>query len=219
MSNTHCPFIIGLTGNIATGKSTILRYLASKGAYVIDADKLAHRTMAPDGLAYAAIMKAFGQEILDASGVIDRSALGRIVFNDPAALQRLEQIVHPAVFQLAQQEIAQTHAPVVVIEAIKLLEARSLSKLCNEVWVVTASPETQLRRLRKERGMDEAEAHKRMAAQSPEAEKLKQADRVIHNDGSVEQLHLQLDGIWTEIEKRWTDSNDFGTNIPHFQTG
>jgi dephospho-CoA kinase len=205
MSDTHHPFIIGLTGNIATGKSTILSYLAGKGAHVIDADRLAHRTMAPDGLAYIAIVKAFGREILNADGVIDRSALGKIVFNDPAALQILEQIVHPAVFQLAQQEMAMTHALVVVIEAIKLLEAQRLSKLCDEIWVVTASPESQLRRLREKRGVDEAEARKRMAAQSSEAEKLKQADRVIHNDGAVEQLYEQLDTIWAEIEKRWTN--------------
>jgi dephospho-CoA kinase len=205
MSNARHPFIIGLTGNIATGKSTVLSYLASKGAHSIDADKLAHRVIAPDGLAYAAIIREFGREILNADGVIDRSALGKIVFNDPAALQLLEQIVHPAVFQLAQREIAMTRAPVVVIEAIKLLEARRLGKLCDEIWVVTASPETQLRRLRQERGMDETEARKRMAMQSPEAEKLRHADRVIHNDGTIEQLHAQLDNIWAEIEKRWTD--------------
>jgi dephospho-CoA kinase len=106
---------------------------------------------------------------------------------------------------MAQQEIAMTKAPVVVIEAIKLLEARGLRRLCDEIWVVTASLETQMRRLRQERGMDETEVLKRMAAQSPQAEKLKQADRVIQNDGTVEQLQTQLDAIWAKIEQRWTD--------------
>jgi dephospho-CoA kinase len=193
------PFVIGLTGNIATGKSTVLRYLAAKGVHVIDADQLTHQAMAPNGPAYAPIVAAFGDAIVRPDGTIDRPALGRVVFSDPAALARLEAIVHPAVFTLAQAQVAATVAPVVVIEAIKLLEARSLVRLCDETWVVTAGEATQLRRLREERGMAEAEARKRMAAQSPQAEKVQQADRVIDNDGTPEQLYRQLDAIWAEL--------------------
>ncbi len=191
--------IIGLTGNIATGKSTVLDYLRRKGAYSIDADKLTHRTMQPGGLAYDAIVQTFGRDILAEDGTIQRAALGRIVFADPAALRRLEEIVHPAVFTLAQAELAQTDAPVVVVEAIKLLEAKRLLTLCREVWVVTADPEVQLRRLSEERGMSEAEARQRMAAQSSQADKVKQATRVIVNNGSTEALYAQLDAIWNEI--------------------
>ena len=191
--------IIGLTGNIATGKSTVLDYLRIKGAYSIDADKLTHRTMQPGGLAYDAIVQTFGRDILAEDGTIQRAALGRIVFADPAALRRLEEIVHPAVFTLAQAELAQTDAPVVVVEAIKLLEAKRLLTLCREVWVVTADPEVQLRRLSEERGMSEAEARQRMAAQSSQADKVKQATRVIVNNGSTEALYAQLDAIWNEI--------------------
>ena len=193
------PLIIGLTGNIATGKSTVLAYLATKGTQVIDADKLTHVVQQPGGLAYAAIVATFGQEILNIDGIINRPALGKIVFADPGALQQLETIVHPAVFTLTQQAIANSTAPVVVIEAIKLLEAQRLVTLCNEIWVVTASPETQLRRLREQRGMDEAEARRRMAAQSSQAEKVKRADRVIVNDGSVAELQVQLDAIWAGL--------------------
>lgn len=196
------PFVIGLTGNIATGKSTILHYLAAKGAHVVDADQLAHQAMAPGGSAYPPIIEAFGDGILSPDGKIDRSALGHIVFDDPAALAELEAIVHPAVLQLAEAELATTAAPIVIIEAIKLLEAKNLSRLCNEIWVVTASPETQLRRLQAERGLDEAAARQRMAAQSPQADKVKRADRVISNDGTPQELYTQLDVIWAELVRK-----------------
>jgi dephospho-CoA kinase len=200
------PFIIGLTGNIATGKSTVLSYLAAHGAQVIDADRLTHQAMTPGGLAYTAIVEAFGPGIVDPAGRIKRPALGQIVFNDAAALQRLEAIVHPAVFTLAQAEITTSTARVIVIEAIKLIEAQRLAKLCDELWVVTASPATQLRRLREQRGMDEAEACKRMAAQSPQAEKIKHADQIINNDGDWEALHQQLATIWAELERKVRDA-------------
>ena len=191
--------MIGLTGNIASGKSTVLAYLRRKGAHVIDADKLTHRSMQPGGPAYDAIVSAFGRDILADDGSINRAALGSVVFADPDALRRLEEIVHPAVFELAKEELAQTTAPVVVVEAIKLLEAKRLVTLCQEVWVVTADPDVQLRRLLQERGMSEAEARQRMAAQSSQADKVKQATRVIANNGSIQALYAQLDAAWNEL--------------------
>ena len=196
------PLIIGLTGNIATGKSTVLRSLAAKGAHTIDADQLTHQTMQPAGPAYAAIVDAFGPGILNADHTINRPALGKIVFADALALQQLEQIVHPAVFALAQREIAATQAPVIILEAIKLLEARRLGTLCDEIWVITSSPETQLRRLLEQRGMDEDEARRRMAAQSSQAEKVKMADRVIDNNGTPAALAAQLDAIWADVTRK-----------------
>lgn len=191
--------IVGLTGNIATGKSTVLQYLRGKGAYVIDADKLTHQAMQPQGPAYAAISAAFGPAIVKADGTIDRAALGRIVFSDPAKLRQLEEIVHPAVFVLAKEELAKTDAGLVVVEAIKLLESQRLLTLCKEVWVVTAAPEVQLSRLLSERGMTEAEARQRMAAQSPQEEKARHATRVIANNGTPEELYRQLDALWNEL--------------------
>lgn len=193
------PKTIGLTGNIGTGKSTVLGYLARRGAAVIDADALAHQAIAPGGPAYQAVVDLFGTDILSPDGSIDRKALGAIVFSDPSKLAQLEAIVHPAVFELAQRTLNETVAPLVVIEAIKLLESGRLLKLCNEVWVVTADEASQLRRLMQGRGMSEAEARQRMAAQSPQEEKVKRATRVIDNSGSIEHLYEQLDRLWSEV--------------------
>ncbi|MCC9079067.1 dephospho-CoA kinase, partial [Litorilinea aerophila] len=195
--------IIGLTGNIATGKSTVLEYLAAKGAYVIDADKLAHKVMEPGGPAYEPILQTFGRHILAEDGTINRQALAEIVFADPAALGRLEQIVHPAVYQLTRQKIEQVPHEIVILEAVKLLEAGSMATLCDEIWVVTSSEEAQLRRLREKRGMDEVHARQRMRMQSPQAAKVNQADRVIHNDGTLEELYAQLDALWQDLHRRY----------------
>jgi len=188
-----------LTGNIATGKSTVLAYLQGRGATVLDADKLAHAAIAPDGAAYAEVVDASGSDVVGPGGAIDRKALGAIVFADPSRLAQLEAIVHPAVFVLAQQAIAAAAAPVIVIEAIKLLESGRLLRLCDEVWVVVADESSQLSRLMGSRGMDEAEARRRMAVQSPQAEKVRQANRVIDNSGSPVELYAQLDAIWSEL--------------------
>jgi dephospho-CoA kinase len=191
--------IIGLTGNIAAGKSTVLEYLRRKGAYVIDADKLTHKAMAPGGPAYGAIVAAFGHDIVRPDGTIDRGALGHIVFGDGEKLRALEAIVHPAVFELAKAELAQSDAQLVVVEAIKLLESQRLLTLCKEVWVVTADEKVQLQRLMHQRGMPEAEARQRMAAQSPQAEKVRHATRVIENNGTPEELYAGLDVLWNEF--------------------
>lgn len=196
------PFIVGLTGNIATGKSTVLEILAEKGAYVLDADKLAHESMQLGTHTYWAVVEQFGEAILQPDGKIDRRALGKIVFHDPDALAQLESIVHPAVFDLARQELVTVLDGVIVLEAIKLLEAGHLVTLCDEVWVVTSSPETQIRRLQEIRHMDEAEAKRRMAAQTPQAEKVQRADRVINNDGDRAALEIQVDAVWQALQKK-----------------
>ena len=194
----HKPFVVGLTGNIATGKSTILSYLAEKGAHILDADKLAHQTMAPDGPAYANIVGAFGTDILNEDQTISRPALGQIVFGAPDALQMLEEIVHPAVYTLGQEAIESTDAAVVILEAIKLLDGGQTVNLCDTIWVVTSELQDQLQRLMTQRGMDEDEAHRRMNAQSSQADKVARADRVIDNSGTLDALHAQLDELWSE---------------------
>jgi len=196
------PKVIGLTGNIATGKSTVLAYLAGKGAHVVDADKLAHRAMQPDGPAFPLIVAEFGEAILDEDGTIDRPALGRIVFADPSALARLEAILHPKIFQLAQQEVAvaaQQGAPVVILEAIKLLESGWTIRLCDQVWVITAPVAAQLQRLAEARHMAADEAQRRMDAQSAQEAKVARADQVIRNDGSLADLYRQLDVLWALV--------------------
>lgn len=192
--------VIGLTGNIATGKSTVLDYLARLGAWIIDADKLAHRAMDPGGPAYQAVVKEFGAGILNPDQTINRKALGRIVFANADLLNKLEQIVHPAVFAMTVQLVKQSAAPVVILEAVKLLEAGTMVSQCDEVWVVTARPEVQLRRLREVRGMSEEDARQRMQMQSPQAAKINQADRVIDNSGTLAALYAQLDAIWADLK-------------------
>ena len=196
------PYFIGLTGNIATGKSTALAFLADKGAHIADADKLAHRTMIPDGPAYEKVVAAFGPEIVDENGLIDRAKLGAIVFADAEALKRLEAIVHPATFELLRWDIMQSNAKVVVVEAIKLFESGNLMSLSDEVWVVAASPETQMKRLVEERGMSEAEARRRIAVQGPQEDKIARADVVIVNDGALEEFYAQLEAAWAQVEKK-----------------
>lgn len=196
--------VIGLTGNIGTGKSTAIAWLAQRGAFVIDADKVGHAVMEPGEHAWAAVAQAFGDSVVAPDGRIDRKALGAIVFSDPSKLALLEAILHPAVLERTRMILDASDAPVVVIEAIKLLEARNLLRLCDEIWVITASEETILRRLMDGRRMDAAEARRRLAAQSPQSEKVKQATRVIANDGTPEQLYAQLERIWAELTEQRT---------------
>ena len=195
--------VIGLTGNIATGKSTILKYLIEKCATIIDADKLGHRVIEPGGPAYDAVVRTFGKEILREDGTIDRKKLGKIVFSNPLDLGRLEKIVHPKIFELGKQEIADNDSPVIILEAIKLLEAGLMSTLCDEIWVVTSSFATQLRRLLEVRNMEETDARRMINLQPPQAAKVNQADRVIDNDGTLTDLHAQLDAIWDDLKRRY----------------
>src|SRR5262249_45060823 len=212
-------YLIGLTGNIACGKSTVLGMLRERGAHVVDADRVTHELQAPGQPVYHAVVAGFGPEILTVpGGPIDRRALGAIVFADPAALRRLEQIVHPAVRErimawlgtlgvgswglgagAAQPPTPNSQLPVAVIDAIKLLEG-GWKTICDAIWVVTCTPEQQLERLIATRGMSEAEARAGIAAQPPQAEKVALADVVIDNSGSLEQTRWQVEAAWRAIQ-------------------
>jgi dephospho-CoA kinase len=218
-------YLIGLTGNIACGKSTVLAMLRERGAHVIDADHLTHELQQPGQPVYHAIVAAFGVNILaEPGGPIDRRKLGAIVFSDPAALQRLEQIIHPAVRQRIQSwlaslapsnagvEIGSSEAtdshppssipqsPVAVIDAIKLLEG-GWKQICDTIWAVTCTPRLQLERLLATRGMSEDEARVRIAAQPPQADKIAQANVVIDNSGTLEQTRQQVEAAWSAIPR------------------
>lgn len=197
---TANSLVIGLTGNIATGKSTVLDYLTRLGAYIIDADKLAHQAMTPEGSAYRAVVAEFGAAILNPDKTINRKALGQIVFTNADLLNKLEQIVHPAVFQMTLKLVETAPSSVIVLEAVKLLEAGPMFSQCDEVWVVTARPDVQLQRLMEQRGMSEATARQRMGMQSPQAAKIYQADRVIDNSGTLDELYARLDEIWAQLK-------------------
>lgn len=196
--NTSRPIVIGLTGNIGVGKSAVLTMLQALGARTVDADKVAHEVIAPGGSAYDAVVTAFGDCILNPDGTIDRAKLADIVFTDHDQLRRLERIIHPAVEQRISQIVDEASEPVVAIEAIKLLESR-LRHLCDTIWVVTASRETQLHRLVSQKGLDKDEALRRMAAQSPQSHKVREADVVINNDGDIEQLQAQVKAAWDAL--------------------
>lgn len=190
--------VIGLTGNIATGKSEVSRILARMGARVIDADRVAHEVMRSGGPAFDAVVAAFGPGIVAPNGEIDRSKLGAIVFRDQDALRKLEEIVHPAVMLEVDRRIAQVEAGVVVVEAIKLIEA-GMHRKYDELWVVTAPRAVQVARLIQTRGLTEDEAVLRVDAQPPQEAKAARADRVIVNDQDVGALCRTVAEEWARL--------------------
>lgn len=196
-------YVIGLTGNIATGKSSVARMLGALGAQVIDADQVTHQLMAAKGALWQAIVAAFGESILSAEGEIDRRKLGAIVFADAAALHRLEQIVHPAVIAEVNRQIAalaeRQERPIIVVEAIKLVES-GMHENYDALWVVTCAPEQQKARLMaRNQSLSEAEAALRIAAQPPVSAKIALADVVIDNSGSPEATRAQVERAWQAI--------------------
>jgi dephospho-CoA kinase len=195
------PILIGLTGNIAAGKSLVAQMLAELGAFVIDADRVAHEVIAPDGPAYDAVIEAFGRDVVAPDGTIDRGKLGEIVFRDPKALERLEKAVHPATIAKVTLRILQATEPVVVVEAIKLIEA-GMHRAYDALWVVTAPRSLQIERLVNGRGLPERKAALRVDAQPPQKDKAAVADLVIVNDGSVDALREKVRAAWTEIRSK-----------------
>ena len=192
-------YVIGLTGNIGTGKSTVLKMLEHLGATVIDADVVTREVMRPEGSAHQRIVDAFGPEILNDHEEIDRAALGKRVFSNPMALRSLEQIVHPATIEHITQRIDDAQSEVVVVEAIKLIESGMVTRLCRALWVVTASEEQQIARLMANREMSRAEALQRVRAQTPQSAKVAVADVVIDNSGSIESTKRQVEDAWSRI--------------------
>lgn len=195
------PYLIGLTGNIACGKSTVLRALQCRGAAVLDADAVAHQVMRRGNPACRAIVDAFGRGVVAPDGEIDRRALGEVVFRDPAALSRLEAIVHPPVLARTEAWLAEVEAEVAVIDAIKLIES-GMADRCDEVWVVTCSREEQLRRLTEIRGHTPEEARTRIEAQPPPVEKVARADVVIDNSGTLAALEERVQQAWEGMQRR-----------------
>lgn len=190
--------LIGITGNIATGKSVVRRMLTNAGAFGLDADVIGHRMIYPSGPAYQDVVNAFGEEILADNGEISRTRLGKIVFNNPDQLAKLESIVHPAVSSAVQQRIRTAHSPLAALEAIKLLEA-GLGEICDTIWVSHAPQETQLERLLHTRHLTEDEAWTRINIQPPQEEKLEQADVVIHTNGPFHRT-------WDQVIKGLNDT-------------
>jgi dephospho-CoA kinase len=194
--------VIGITGPIGCGKSTVGRMLAELGGTFIDADALAREVTAPGQPALRAVRDRFGDGVFESSGALDRGALGAIVFEDPAALRDLEAIVHPGVRALVEQRLAAASRagdPFVVVEAIKLVEG-GLAQRCDEVWLIECGPETQRQRLAA-RGLARDDIERRLAAQGPElAERLAaRADRRFDSSGEQDDIRELVEDALADV--------------------
>lgn len=193
--------LCGLTGGIASGKSEAAKRFAARGVPVIDADKVGHAMLAPGGAAAQAVVEAFGDGILS-GGRIDREKLAGVVFGDPQARQRLNALVHPPVIREVAERCAalerQGHE-IVIVEAALLAEGGARDAWLDKLIVVTCSAKTRRRRLIEIRGMNANEAQQRIDAQTPPETKVPAADWVIENEGTLEELHAQIDPIVGEL--------------------
>ena len=194
-------YIIGLTGNIGSGKSTVLAMLGQLGARIVDADDLVHEVMDRGTPVWQAIVGTFGEAVLDEAGRIDRKKLGSVVFDDPQALKRLEEIVHPAVDESFLELLRNAEEPVVAVEAVKLIDS-GVHPVLNSVWLVTCPQEERLRRLVEGRGADPEEVQERLRAQMPQEEQARWADVVIDNGETLQQTWEQVKTEWERIQER-----------------
>ena len=193
--------MIGLTGGIGSGKSTVAAILDELGAHVIDADKIGHEVYLPGTDGQRRVVEAFGRGVVAADGTIDRRALGAIVFANRAALARLNAIVHPLIGEEIRRRIAAamgdgTGKPI-VIEAAIMMEAGW--QFFDRVWVVTVPPETAIRRVVDARGVDRADVERRLAAQMSDEERRRRADLVIENDGTPAELRAKVCAAWRSL--------------------
>ena len=195
---------VGLTGNIAAGKSSVAEVWRSLGATVIDADELARRAVEPGTRAHAAIAEQWGDWVMEPGGELDRAALRHIVFADPAARERLESIVHPAVRDLRAEEYreAQERGEKVVVADIPLLFEVGMVDQFDVVVLVDAPEETRLMRLVGDRGLDADEARRMIAAQMPSELKRVRADIVIENSGTLADLERSATDVWNGLVRR-----------------
>ena len=191
-------FIIGLTGGIGTGKTEVSNILRRLGAEVINADEMAHDTYRRGSDAWSSLRSAFGDRILTAEGEIDRRVLGSVVFDDPDALNRLNEIVHPAVRSLLVErlgELDDKDTGAAVVEVVLLLEA-GWQELFDEIWVVTADEDMAVDRTVSRSGMTAAEVRSRIGSQMPQTERAGRADLVVSNNGTLDELQGKVERLW-----------------------
>ncbi|MFJ2826051.1 dephospho-CoA kinase [Streptomyces sp. NPDC087263] len=193
---------VGLTGGIGAGKSEVSRLLVEQGAVLIDADRIAREVVAPGTPGLAAVVDAFGEDVLAPDGSLDRPKLGSIVFADPEKLAVLNSIVHPLVGARSRDLENAASQDAVVVHDVPLLAENGLAALYDLVIVVDASPQTQLDRLIRLRGMTEADARARMAAQATRDKRLEIADIVIDNDVPLQELEQRVRDVWADLVER-----------------
>ncbi|MDH5364023.1 MAG: dephospho-CoA kinase [Dehalococcoidia bacterium] len=193
--------IVSVTGNIGSGKSTVCQILARLGATIIDADELAHETYKPHSQTWQELINTFGKDIAKANEKIDRQKLGQIVFSHPEALAKLNQIVHPRTYGMAQEKIEDYRrqgAKAIVVEATLLIEA-GWTDLVDKVWLVVTPEDVAIQRLTQHKGISKAQILARLKAQMPAEEKMKYADEVIYNAGSLNQLEAKVTELWHKL--------------------
>jgi dephospho-CoA kinase len=196
---------VGLTGGIASGKSTVARLLVGKGALLLDLDELAHAVQAPEGEVWREIVRHFGPDVLCPEGKIDRGKLGTCVFADRKKLDLLNSIVHPAVFEQWRRrldEIRKSQPEAIVLSDVPLLIEAGLKPMVDLVLLVYLPPEEQIARMMARNGYSREEAARRLASQMPIGEKLAHADIVIRNDGSPEETCRAAGEVWEELQQR-----------------
>ncbi|MBN1862529.1 MAG: dephospho-CoA kinase [Dehalococcoidales bacterium] len=194
--------VIGLTGGIASGKSTVSRFLAELGAVVIDADKIGHEVLGSDGKVRRELTAAFGKQILTPGGSVSRRKLGKLVFADPEALTKLNRIMHPRIVARVEAQLERCRrdgVKVVVVEAALLLET-GWALLVDEVWVTVANEAIVIKRLKGRSGLSKSESRARLSAQLPVAEMIEQADLVINTDCCLDELEAKVAGLWRGLD-------------------
>ena len=197
--------VIGLTGGIGTGKSTVAQFLAEMGAVVLDLDKVGHEALKPNNKAWKQVVNEFGKDILTASGEIDRTRLGNKVFKNPEALQRLNRIIHPVIDNMVNdrlEEYRRQGVDEVVLEAAVILEAGRISQV-HELWVTVAPEATVIRRIMERSGLSEQEAMVRVQSQISSEERIKHADVVIDTDCSLDELKNKVLQVWMRNKTRF----------------
>lgn len=208
-------YVIGLTGGIASGKTTVSDYLKSLGVCVIDADEVAHEVTSPGSAGFEEVIEEFGEDLLTPEGNLNRRKLGEIVFSDKEALSKLNAIVHPLVIEKIRQmltEIEGSHhvsgkgqeehdVPCVVLDVPLLFES-GMDDLCDEVWVVAVDEDTQVKRLMERDGYTFDEAVRRIKAQMPLEEKVRRAHRVLDNTGTIEETKRQVDELFEDVMRK-----------------
>lgn len=196
--------VIGLTGGIASGKSTLTQYFREKGVPVIDADILGHRTYDPGTDTFKQVVAAFGDDLVAPDGTIDRKVLGSKVFGKPEELKRLTDIVWPGIRKLASEQLSELEVAgnrLAVLEAAVLFEA-GWEDLADEIWVVTVEPDIAVQRLAERNGLDEAAARARIDSQLSNAERTARADIVIENNGTMDAFKASIEAAWNELQQR-----------------
>jgi dephospho-CoA kinase len=194
--------VIGLTGGIGSGKSTVSQYLAKLGAVIIDADKIGHEVYLPNTETWQELVKTFGNRILTTDNTIDRKQLGALVFDNPEALKKLDAIIHPQITGIIKKRIDDYRRKginVVVLDAPILLEANAES-LVDEVWVVVADEATVISRAKARTGLAEEQVRYRIRSQMSNKERIERAQVVIQNDGTVEDLRKKVKELWERVK-------------------